>query len=76
MLDLHLVQEDVAVFCEFYLTGTTYEPIKNLKIFKYIFKVPLGPRLDFITSCNPIAALIFIAKAWIFLSTSAFGFKY
>lgn len=58
------------------MTGTTYKPIKNLKIFKYIFKVPLGPRLDFITSWSPMAALMFIAKAWIFLSTYAFGFKY
>ena len=36
-----------------------------------IFSVPLGPRLDLITSIRPAAALMFIANAWYLRSTSA-----
>jgi hypothetical protein len=50
VLDLHFVEQHVSVLGEFDLTGTSDKPIKNLKIFKYILRVPLGPRLLFITS--------------------------
>lgn len=41
----------------------------------YIFTVPLGPKFDFITSWIPLAAEIFMAKAWEALATSALGFN-
>lgn len=37
--------------------------------------VPLGPRLDFMTSWIPLAAEILTASAWEARATSAFGFK-
>lgn len=33
----------------------------------------MGPRFDFMISCRPMAALMFMANAWMDLSTSAFG---
>ena len=37
--------------------------------------VPLGPRLDFMTSWIPLAAEILTAKAWAARATSALGFR-
>lgn len=39
----------------------------------YIFMVPRGPRLDFITSWIPLAAEMFTARACAARATSAFG---
>lgn len=36
--------------------------------------VPLGPRLVFKTSCNPLPALMFTPKAYAFLKMSALAF--
>jgi hypothetical protein len=41
----------------------------------YIFRVPLGPKFVFITSCKPLAPLIFISRAAAWRASSAFGFK-
>lgn len=41
----------------------------------YIFMVPLGPRLVFITSCKPFDADIFMANASAARANSALGFN-
>lgn len=41
-----------------------------------IFKVPLGPKLDFITSCSDPAATMFIERACILRTTSALSLSY
>ena len=42
---------------------------------RYILIVPFGPRFVLKTSCNPLAALVLIARAWAALATSALGFN-
>lgn len=41
----------------------------------YIFMVPFGPKLVFITSCRPFEAEILMANAWAARADSAFGFN-
>ena len=41
-----------------------------------ILIVPLGPRLVFMTSCSPLAALMFIKRAACDPMTSAFGLRF
>lgn len=41
----------------------------------YIFIVPFGPKLVFITSCKPFDAEILMANAWAARAVSAFGFN-
>lgn len=44
-------------------------------LFTYIFIVPFGPKLVFITSCSPFDAEILIANACAARANSAFGFN-
>lgn len=43
--------------------------------YTYIFMVPFGPRLVFITSCKPFDADILMANACAARANSAFGFN-
>lgn len=42
----------------------------------YIFRVPFGPRFDFMTSCKFFAAVILICKVATDRANSALGFKH
>jgi hypothetical protein len=79
MLDLHLMQEHISVLGQLQLSTTGYQPenrgIRFSKKVAYIFRVPFGPRLVFITSCNPRAPLMFISSAAALRANSAFGFN-
>lgn len=47
----------------------------QVMFYTYIFIVPFGPRLVFITSCNPFDAEMLMANAWAARANSAFGFN-
>lgn len=73
------MQEHVSVLGQLQLSTTGYQPgkrgIRFSKKVAYIFRVPFGPRLVFITSCNPRAPLMFISSAAALRANSAFGFN-
>jgi len=64
--DLHLLQQHIPVLGQLDLTCTSDQPItaKNRTGWSTnILRVPLGPRLLCMTSCRPLAALMFMASA-------------
>ena len=77
MLNLHLVEKNIAVLGEFDLSRTVNKHFKSAlgTYNKHNTKCNEVPRLVFKTSCIPVAAVIWTAIACCFLIYSALGFR-